>query len=176
LFKRHSGARYCLPLELLEQVRTRAGNLLLQTSQVGDEMFYGAKFKRAYVIGGGGFVGVFQDSDPSQEPASLAHLPTAQQARTGLLVPALQMLTAATSHALNRPAARQLFKARPLSTPAGFEFAHSGSFATVLVAKHAKTEGVVRFTVSVPQALGKQLDRMTRQKGYDNRSMVVLLC
>ena len=39
--------------------------------------------------------------------------------------------------------------------------------------KHAKTEGVVRFTVSVPQKLAKQLDRMTREKGYDNRSLAV---
>ena len=39
--------------------------------------------------------------------------------------------------------------------------------------KHAKIEGVVRFTVSVPQTLAKQLDRMTREKGYDNRSLAV---
>ena len=39
--------------------------------------------------------------------------------------------------------------------------------------KHAKTEGVVRFTVSVPQTLAKQLDQMTREKGYDNRSLAV---
>ena len=39
--------------------------------------------------------------------------------------------------------------------------------------KHAKTEGVVRFTVSVPQTLAKQLDGMTREKGYDNRSLAV---
>jgi len=39
--------------------------------------------------------------------------------------------------------------------------------------KSAKTEGVVRFTVSVPQTLAKQLDRMTREKGYDNRSLAV---
>jgi len=39
--------------------------------------------------------------------------------------------------------------------------------------KNAKTEGVVRFTVSVPQKLAKQLDRMTREKGYDNRSLAV---
>jgi CopG family nickel-responsive transcriptional regulator len=39
--------------------------------------------------------------------------------------------------------------------------------------KHAKTEGVVRFTVSVPQTLAKQLDRMTWEKGYDNRSLAV---
>ena len=37
----------------------------------------------------------------------------------------------------------------------------------------AKTDGVVRFTVSVPRALAKQLDQMTREKGYDNRSLAV---
>jgi CopG family transcriptional regulator, nickel-responsive regulator len=36
-----------------------------------------------------------------------------------------------------------------------------------------KTEGVVRFTVSVPRVLAKQLDQMTREKGYDNRSLAV---
>jgi len=54
-----------------------------------------------------------------------------------------------------------------------FGFARSGSFATVPLVKHAKTEGVIRFTVSVPQTLAKQLDRMTREKGYDNRSLAV---
>jgi len=39
--------------------------------------------------------------------------------------------------------------------------------------KNSKTEGVVRFTVSVPRDLAKQLDQMTRQKGYDNRSLAV---
>ncbi|MGO8927825.1 MAG: nickel-responsive transcriptional regulator NikR [Limisphaerales bacterium] len=39
--------------------------------------------------------------------------------------------------------------------------------------KRERTEGVVRFTVSVPQTLAKQLDRMTREKGYDNRSLAV---
>jgi len=31
--------------------------------------------------------------------------------------------------------------------------------------KTNKTDGVVRFTVSVPRDLAKQLDQMTRQKG-----------
>ena len=39
--------------------------------------------------------------------------------------------------------------------------------------KDAKTAGVVRFTVSVPPALAAQLDQMTREKGYDNRSLAV---
>ena len=55
----------------------------------------------------------------------------------------------------------------------GFEFTGPGLFATVPLVKQAKTEGVVRFTVSVPQTLAKQLDRMTREKGYDNRSLAV---
>ena len=39
--------------------------------------------------------------------------------------------------------------------------------------KREKNQGVVRFTVSVPQPLARQLDRMTREKGYDNRSLAV---
>jgi CopG family nickel-responsive transcriptional regulator len=39
--------------------------------------------------------------------------------------------------------------------------------------KNNKTDGVVRFTVSVPRDLAKQLDQMTREKGYDNRSLAV---
>ncbi len=37
----------------------------------------------------------------------------------------------------------------------------------------AKTDGVVRFTVSVPRDLAKHLDQMTCEKGYDNRSLAV---
>ncbi len=39
--------------------------------------------------------------------------------------------------------------------------------------KTANTDGVVRFTVSVPRTLARQLDQMTREKGYDNRSLAV---
>ena len=37
----------------------------------------------------------------------------------------------------------------------------------------SKAEGVVRFTVSVPAGLAKELDKMAREKGYDNRSLAV---
>ena len=47
------------------------------------------------------------------------------------------------------------------------------SFVKVSAMRTAKSDGVVRFTVSVPQTLAKQLDRMTREKGYDNRSLAV---
>jgi CopG family transcriptional regulator, nickel-responsive regulator len=39
--------------------------------------------------------------------------------------------------------------------------------------KTSTSDGVVRFTVSVPRELSKQLDQMTREKGYDNRSLAV---
>lgn len=39
--------------------------------------------------------------------------------------------------------------------------------------KTAKADHVVRFTVSVPGDLAKQLDQMTQEKGYPNRSMAV---
>ncbi len=39
--------------------------------------------------------------------------------------------------------------------------------------KKPKTLGVVRFSISVPKDLARQLDQMTRQKGYDNRSLAV---
>ena len=37
----------------------------------------------------------------------------------------------------------------------------------------SKAEGVVRFTVSVPAGLAKELNKMAREKGYDNRSLAV---
>jgi CopG family nickel-responsive transcriptional regulator len=36
-----------------------------------------------------------------------------------------------------------------------------------------KDQGVVRFSVSVKRDLLRQLDRMAREKGFDNRSLVV---
>jgi len=94
---------------------TRAGHLLSQTECVGDanDLFYDAKLKRVYVMGGEGFVDVFQLPDASQEPTRLAHPPTALRARTGLFVPELQMLTIAAPHTTNRPAAVLMFQAKP---------------------------------------------------------------
>ncbi len=36
-----------------------------------------------------------------------------------------------------------------------------------------KEEGVARFSVSLNKGLLKQLDKMTREKGYDNRSLAI---
>jgi CopG family transcriptional regulator, nickel-responsive regulator len=46
-------------------------------------------------------------------------------------------------------------------------------FVQVTAMRTAKSDGVVRFTVSVPRDLAKQLDQMTRERGYDNRSLAV---
>lgn len=39
--------------------------------------------------------------------------------------------------------------------------------------KQVKDEGAVRFSISVPASLARQLDRMAREKGYVNRSLAV---
>jgi hypothetical protein len=92
-----------------------SGKLLSQTSCVGDadDMFYDAKLKRLYVVGGEGFVDVFRVPDTSQQPTRLLHLPTAPRARTGLFIPDLGMLTVAAPHTANDPAAILLYQTRP---------------------------------------------------------------
>jgi hypothetical protein len=76
-------------------------------------MFYDAKLKRVYVVGGEGFVDVFQVSNTPREPARLARVPTVPRARTGLLIPDLQTLAVAVPHTTNGPAAVLLFEVRP---------------------------------------------------------------
>jgi CopG family transcriptional regulator, nickel-responsive regulator len=39
--------------------------------------------------------------------------------------------------------------------------------------KTDKQESVVRFSISLPGVLARQLDQMAREKGYDNRSLAV---
>jgi hypothetical protein len=105
----------CRKPPVLAVYDTAVGALVSQTPCVGDadDMFYDAKLKRVYVIGGEGFLDVFQVSDTSQEPARLARLPTAPRARTGLFIPDLRMLAVAAPHTTNRPASVLLFQAKP---------------------------------------------------------------
>lgn len=42
-----------------------------------------------------------------------------------------------------------------------------------IAAVHMKKETVTRFSVSLPPSLLKQLDQMTEEKGYDNRSLAI---
>jgi DNA-binding beta-propeller fold protein YncE len=69
-----------------------------------DDMFYDAKRKRLYVIGGEGFVDVFERRDAAGL-ARVAHVATAPGARTGLLAAADDRLFVAAPRKGNRPAA-----------------------------------------------------------------------
>ncbi len=44
---------------------------------------------------------------------------------------------------------------------------------TIIRVPHVNDEGAVRFSISIPGTLAKQLDRMVSQRGYDNRSLAV---
>ena len=94
---------------------TRTGGLLAQAPCVGDadDMFYDAPLKRIYIIGGEGFVDVFQVPATGGEFTRLSRVPTAPRARTGLFIPDLQTLVVARPHTTNGPAAVLLFRANP---------------------------------------------------------------
>ena len=53
------------------------------------------------------------------------------------------------------------------------DFTPNGLPVSLAAMKSQSSEGVVRFSVSVPKELAKQLDRMAKEKGYDNRSLAV---
>jgi len=94
---------------------TSTGKALYQTPCVGDadDLFYDAKLRRLYVIGGGGFVDTFQVPLNGDEPKQIAHVPTAPRARTGFFIPELKLLTIAAPHTTNGPAAILLFRTNP---------------------------------------------------------------
>ncbi len=62
-----------------------------------DDMFYDAAKGRVYVIGGQGYVDVFEQQDPDHYNR-IAHLPTAAGARTGFFVPEWGRLLVAVPH------------------------------------------------------------------------------
>ena len=105
----------CRKPPLLASYDTRTGKMLSQTSCVGDadDLFYDANLKRIYIVGGEGYVDVFQVPATGGELARLAHVPTAPRARTGLFIPDLQTLVVARPHTTNGPAAVLLFRAKP---------------------------------------------------------------
>jgi DNA-binding beta-propeller fold protein YncE len=105
----------CRKPPLLASYDTHTGKMLSQTPCVGDadDMFYDAKLKRIYIIGGAGFVDVFQVPATGEEFTRLAHMPTATRARTGLFIPDLQTLVVARPHTTNGAAAVLLFRAEP---------------------------------------------------------------
>ena len=105
----------CRKPPCLASYDTQTGKMLSQTPCVGDadDMFYDAKLKRIYIIGGEGYVDVFQVSGTGEELTRLAHVPTASHARTGLFIPDLQTLVVARPHTTNGPAAVLLFHTGP---------------------------------------------------------------
>jgi DNA-binding beta-propeller fold protein YncE len=68
-------------------IDTATGKQTASVEIVGDtdDLFYDAARGKVYVIGGQGFVDVFEQSDPERY-TRIAHEPTAPGARTGLLV------------------------------------------------------------------------------------------
>jgi YVTN family beta-propeller protein len=90
---------------------TQSGQRVADVPCVGDtdDLFYDAERGRVYVIGGEGFVDVFDVSGKS--PVRVAHLSTAQGARTGLWSPELKQLFVAAPHRDGRDAAIHVYEA-----------------------------------------------------------------
>lgn len=79
-----------------------------ETCGDSDDVFFDAKRKRVYVICGAGFIDVF---DASYQ--RIARIPTASGARTGLFIPALDLLAVAVRALGGEPAAIWLYRAAP---------------------------------------------------------------
>jgi hypothetical protein len=105
----------CRKPPLLALYDCRDGRLISQTPCVGDadDLFCDAALRRLYVIGGEGFIDVFQLADAAPAPARLARLPTAPRARTGLFIPELRLLAVAAPRTGRGPAAILLFRPGP---------------------------------------------------------------
>lgn len=80
-------------------IDTETGKQTASVEIVGDtdDLFYDAAHNRIYVIGGQGFVDVFEQKDADRYER-IAHLPTAAGARTGLFVPEWSKLFVAVPH------------------------------------------------------------------------------
>jgi len=80
-------------------IDTATGKQTASVEIVGDtdDLFYDASRKRVYVIGGDGFVDVFDQKD-ADHYNRIAHYPTATGARTGLFVPEWAKLFVAVPH------------------------------------------------------------------------------
>jgi hypothetical protein len=78
---------------------TESGATKAEVDIVGDtdDLFFDAEMRRIYVIGGGGFLDVFDQKD-ADHYTRLARYPTAPGARTGLFVPGLKKLFIAVPH------------------------------------------------------------------------------
>ncbi|MBZ5626669.1 MAG: hypothetical protein LAQ69_49510 [Acidobacteriia bacterium] len=80
-------------------IDTGTGKQTASVEIVGDtdDLFYDAGKSRVYIVGGQGFVDVFEQKDPDRYNR-LAHVSTAPGARTGLFVPEWGKLFVAVPH------------------------------------------------------------------------------
>ncbi len=92
------------PAQLLA-LNTKTGSVVERIDTVGDadDLFFDQSRARIYVIGGEGFVDVVSAPE-SGKLNSIAHIPTAAGARTGLFVPAWNKLLVAAPHRGATPA------------------------------------------------------------------------
>jgi DNA-binding beta-propeller fold protein YncE len=92
---------------------TRSGTMTAAFEAVGDadDVFWDGRRKRLYVIGGQGFVDVFQRRS-GESYARIAHMATGSGARTGLLVPDASRLFVAVPHRGAQTAGILMFETR----------------------------------------------------------------
>ncbi len=87
---------------------------MVQAVRLGDDsdnVRYDAARKRVYVIGGAGYIDVFQ-GDEANRLTRIARVPTAAGARTGLFVPELNRLFLAVPHRGSQRAEIRVYEAR----------------------------------------------------------------
>jgi hypothetical protein len=91
---------------------TRSGRMLSQTPCVGDsdDVYYDARHERLYVIGGEGFVDVFDTATSAPKLTLLARMPTAPKARTGLFIADLRTLVVVSPRSDGNPAAVLVYR------------------------------------------------------------------
>ena len=91
---------------------TRSGSAGASADIVGDtdDLFFDTARRRLYVIGGGGFIDVFDVSGAA--PSRIARIDTAPGARTGLYVAALNRLFVAVPHRGGQLAEIRVFEAK----------------------------------------------------------------
>ncbi len=93
---------------------TKSGSVVASLDSVGDvdNIFYDAKHKRIYLMGGEGYLDIFEQKDANQYQR-VAKIPTAAGARTGLLVPELNRLFVAVPHRGNQQAEIRVYALQP---------------------------------------------------------------
>jgi hypothetical protein len=105
----------CRKPPLLATYDTRSGRMLAQTPCAGDadDVFCDAGAHRIYVIGGEGFVDVFQVPENGDDLTRVQRLSTVPRARTGRFIPEMKLLAVAVPHTADSPAGIWLYHVNP---------------------------------------------------------------